>query len=105
MTYRYQDSQIKVASCFLYEVDLYKIAPNMVNILSSRYYISNKLLKVKEVEIVKRFKNFNIERFIVLIGAPISFIEENNLSVYELKKPVKKPIINYKKRKYEKRTS
>ena len=31
------------------------------NILSTRYYTSDKLLKVKEVEVIKRFKNFNIE--------------------------------------------
>lgn len=58
--------------------------------LSCRYYTSDKLLNVKEVEVVKRFKNFNIERFITLLGAPISFIEENNLPIYELKKPIKK---------------
>lgn len=60
------------------------------NILSCRYYTSNKLLNVKEVEVVKRFKNFHIERFITLLGAPMSFIEDNNLPIYELKKPSKK---------------
>lgn len=89
-TYRYQDSQIEVLPCFLYEVDLYKIAPMRANILSCRYYTSNKLLNVKEVEVVKRFKNFHIERFITLLGAPMSFIEDNNLPIYELKKPSKK---------------
>lgn len=60
------------------------------NILSCRYYTSNKLLNVKEVEVVKRFKNFHIERFITLLGAPMSFIEDNNLPIYELKKSSKK---------------
>lgn len=86
ITYRYQDCQIEVLPCFLYEVDLYFISPRRANLLSCRYYTSDTLLKVKEVEVIKRFKNFNIERFITLLGAPISFIEENNLPIYELKK-------------------
>lgn len=60
------------------------------NVLSTRYYTSNKLLEAKEVEVIKRFKDFNIERFITLLGAPQSFIEENNLPVYELKTNRKK---------------
>lgn len=86
ITYRYQDEQIEVLPYFLYEVSLYRIAPMRANILSTRYYTSDKLLNVKEVEVVKRFKNFNIERFITLLGAPQSFIEENNLPIYELKR-------------------
>ena len=60
------------------------------NVLSTRYYTSEKLLEVKEVEVIKRFKDFNIERFITLLGAPQSFIEENNLPIYELRKPIRK---------------
>lgn len=89
-TYRYQGNQIEVLPYFLYEVDLYSIFPKRTKILLSRYYTSNKLLNIKEVEVVKRFKNFSIQRFITLLGAPISFIEENNLPIYELKKPYKK---------------
>ena len=70
---------------FLYEVSLYRTTPKRVNLLLSRYYTSDKLLNVKEVEVVKRFRAFNIERFITLLGAPISFIEENDLPLYELK--------------------
>lgn len=61
-----------------------------VNMLSSRFYTSNKLLDVKEVEEIKRFKDFTIDRFITLLGAPMSFIEENNLPIYELRKPTRK---------------
>lgn len=90
ITYRYQDYQIEVLPCFLYGVDLYFVSPRRANLLSCRYYTSDRLLNVKEVEVVKRFKNFNVERFITLLGAPISFIEENNLPIYELKKSSKK---------------
>lgn len=66
---------------FLYEVELCFVSPKRFNTLSYRFYTSDKFLNVKEVEVVKRFKNFSILRFITLIGAPISFIEENNLLI------------------------
>lgn len=91
ITYRYEDYQIEVLPYFLYEVSIYRIAPMRANMLSTRYYTSDKLLEVKEVEVIKRFKDFNIERFITLLGAPKSFIEENNLPMYELKTNRKKP--------------
>lgn len=90
ITYRYQGSRVEVLPYFLYEVDIFRIAPMRANILSSRYYISDKLLNVKEVEVIKRFKSFNIERFITLLGVPQSFIEENNLPIYELRTNRKK---------------
>ena len=90
ITYSYQDLQIEVFPYFLYEVNIFRISPMRANILSSRYYISDKLLNVKEVEVIKRFRTFNIERFITLLGAPPSFIKENNLPIYELKTNRKK---------------
>lgn len=86
VTYRYQDSQIEVLPYFLYEVSIYKTAPKMSSILSSKFYTSKKLLEVEEMTILKRFRNFDIERYVTLLGAPQSFIEENNLPIYELKK-------------------
>ena len=89
-TYRYQDNQIEVLPYFLYAVDICIVAPKISLSFGYRYYTSNKLLNVKEVEVIKRFNNFNIERFITLLGATISFIKENNLSIYELKKHEKR---------------
>ena len=88
--YRYNDLQIIALPYFLYEVNIYKISRGIVNNLSCRFYKSNKFLSVKETEVVKRFKNFCLVRYITLMGAPISFIKENNLPIYELKKPIKK---------------
>lgn len=89
-TYRYQGCQIEVMPYFLYEVSLYRTTFRRVNLLLTRYYTSGSLLKVKENEVIKRFRTFNIERFITLLGAPMSFIEENNLPLYELKKHEKR---------------
>lgn len=55
---------------FLYVVELYRISKHRANIISSRYYISNKKLSVPESKVIKRFKEFHIERFITLLGAP-----------------------------------
>lgn len=90
--YEYRGNPIEVLPTFLYEVSLYKIFPNSASLLSSRYYTSNKLLKIEETKVVKRFKNFFIERFTTLLGTPISFIKDNNLSIYESKSIKKKKL-------------
>lgn len=82
--YRHWDGYpIEVLPYFLYEVSLYWMSPRRSNMLSCRYYTSDKPLKVKTVEVIKRFKHFHLERFITLLGAPMSFIEDNKLPIYE----------------------
>lgn len=85
--YCYSDLLIEVLPYFLYEVTIYRADSKRSNMLSCKYYISNKLLKVNEIKVLKRFKSFNIIKFITLLGAPKSFIEDNNLQVYN---PIKK---------------
>lgn len=75
---------------FLYEVSVYKLAPNMACILGSKFFKSDKLLNIKKDVEYKKAKDFTIVRYIDLLGAPMSFIEENNLPIYELRKPFKK---------------
>lgn len=87
--YRYKDCQLEVLPCFLYEVSIYRVDTTRANKLSSRYYTSDKPLNINEVEIIKRFGNFNLERFITLMGAPQSFIDDNNLPLYNLIKKKK----------------
>lgn len=55
---------------YLYIVELYRISKNRANVISTRYYISNKELEVSEVKVLKKFRNFSIERFITLLGSP-----------------------------------
>lgn len=84
--YEYNGRLIEELPYFLYEVCIYKISKNSANMLSSRYYIANKLLKVEENKITNKFKNFIIQRFINLLGVPKYFIEDNNLKIHEIKK-------------------
>ena len=90
VTYRYEDSQLKVMPFFVNDVGIYRISLNRVSSLSCNLYKSDRFLNLKERETIKKFKNFSIDRFITLLGAPMSFIEENNLPIFEFKKSKKK---------------
>lgn len=80
--FRFGNDKIEVLPYFLYEVTIYQISKNMVRLLESKYYKSDKLLNVKDTAI--RYKNYSLIRNITLLAAPIEFIKENNLQ--ELKK-------------------
>lgn len=80
--FRFGNDKIEVLPYFLYEVTIYQISKNMVRLLESKYYKSDKLLNVKDTAI--KYKNYSLVRNITLLAAPIEFIKENNLQ--ELKK-------------------
>lgn len=95
-TFRYNNSSLEVLPFFLYEVSIFRIEPFRAQSLSCKYFISNKFLDVPEIKVIKRFNKLSIERFITLVGAPMSFIEELDLPPYILQKSKK----NEKKRAY-----
>ena len=82
--YRFGDSKIEELPYFLYEVTIYQISKGMARLLESKYYKSDKLLKIKKSSSYKKYRNFSIIRCIDLLAAPIEFIKENKLS--EIKK-------------------
>lgn len=90
VSYLFGENRIEPMPYFLYEVSIYKIAKDMVGLLGSKYYKSDKLLKIKNEVEYKKFKDYQVVRYIDLLGAPMEFIEENNLPIYELRKPSKK---------------
>lgn len=90
VSYRFGENRIEPMPYFLYEVSIYKITKNMVCILDSKYYKSDKLLTIKKKAEYKKVKDGHIARFVDFLGAPIEFIRENNLPIYELRKPSKK---------------
>lgn len=90
ITYRYEGCQIEVLPYFLYEVSIYESHRNRFNVLDSKMYTSNKFLKVKTRTTLRKTKEYEIVRFIDLLGAPMSFIKENNLPIYELTSKRKK---------------
>jgi hypothetical protein len=48
----------------IYNVSIYKVYKNGFVMLSNRYYKSNKELNIKDIQIIKKFKNFLIIRYI-----------------------------------------
>lgn len=90
VSYRFGENRIEPMPYFLYEVSIYKITKNMAGLLDSKYYKSDKLLKIKNEVESKKYKDYSIVRYIDLLGAPMEFIRENNLPIYELRKPFKK---------------
>lgn len=90
VSYRFGENRIEPMPYFLYEVSIYKVTKNMAGLLDSKYYKSDKLLKIKDEVTCKKFKDYQIIRYIDLLGAPMEFIKENKLPIYELRKPSKK---------------
>lgn len=94
--YKYEGSLITVNPYFIYEVDLCRISKNRFNIIKSRLYKSTKFLKVKDIEVLRWYNSFTVERWITLLAAPMSFIEENDIPLYI--KPIKKRKKNERKK-------
>lgn len=83
VTYRFEGSQIEVLPYFLYEVSIDKLWKNGFCNLKSRYFKSDKFLKVRLTE-EKHYDGYSIVRSVTLLGAPYSFIKERNLPIYKL---------------------
>lgn len=95
IAYDYQGEPIEEMPYFLYEIEFWKIEANCAHVLKSSFYKTNKELEIQDSKVIKRYKSFRIMRFITLLGAPKSFIEENNLSIYI---PIKKRKRNVKRK-------
>ena len=89
--YLYKDNGIVEYNSFIYEVSLHKYWKNGYCLLGTKLFKSNKFIDVKKTHIYKKFKDYMIEKDIILIAAPYEFIREKNLKVY---KPI---ILNTKK--------
>lgn len=90
--YLWQGSLIEPCSYYKYEVCIYKYWKGGFCQLGSKYFKSDRLLNIKHASKYKHCNGYSIEKTIELVGAPIGFIEENNLSVY-------KPVLKNKKSK------
>ena len=88
-TYLLHGNRVEVMPYFLYEVSVYKITKDTTFLIKSRFYKSDKLLTIKNDVTVKRFKDYNVVRFVNILGVTKEFMEENYLQIYEAK-PKKK---------------
>ena len=83
-TYRFEGGQIESLPYFLYEVSVDKHWKNGFCNLKSRYFKSDRFLRVVLTEEIKRYDGYDIVRSVTLLGAPLNFIKEHNLPIYKL---------------------
>lgn len=87
-TYRFNNLQIEVLPYYLYEVSIYKCRDKEYSLLESKFYKSDKFITPYTKS--KTYKDSRIEKDVTLLGAPIEFIEDNRLPLYELFKKKRK---------------
>lgn len=92
--YSYKGSVIRALPYFLYEVKVYKHSRLEFIVLGSKFYKSDSLLKINFYNTVKYYDGYSIEHEMSLVGAPESFIKENDLQEY---KPIVKKLKKRKK--------
>lgn len=96
IAYEYNDIAIEEMPYFLYEVEYWKTdLLHCAYVLKSTFIKSDKELNLPENTLIKKSKLQYIYRYITLLGAPKSFIEENKLPIYI---PIKKRKRNVKKK-------
>lgn len=95
-SYRFGSNRVEIMPYFLYEVSIYKITKNMVCLVDSCFYKSDKLLKIKKDTTIIKHLNYSIVRFINILGVTEEFVEDNLLPIYE-NKSKKKTLKNNKK--------
>ena len=78
----YKDNIVELNPTFVYELTIYKYWKNGVSIEGSKLYLSDKLLRVKNRLVTKKYDDYTIEQDIALIGVPIEFIKENKLKQF-----------------------
>lgn len=72
-----------IADKFIYEVSIYKIFKDRVELAGTKLYSSNSKITIKKETIYKKRKKCIFMKSIEWIAAPKSFIEENHLNIIE----------------------
>lgn len=69
-----------VTDSFIYEISLYKIYKDRVELAGSQFYSANKKLSIKKETVYKKVKDCVFMKCIEWVAAPRDFIKENNLN-------------------------
>lgn len=70
-----------VSDSFVYEVSLYKIFKDRVELAGSQLYSSPKKISIKKETLYKKTKEYTLMKYIDWLAAPRDFIIENNLNI------------------------
>lgn len=78
-------SRIYPAPFFLYEVTTYKLYKDRAELIDSKFFKASKPLKTLGYKALKK-SDYLLEQTVAWIGAPMQFILDNNLPIYDPKK-------------------
>ena len=84
--YIYNNYDIEILPYFLYEVCINKYWKNGFCLLGHKYFKTDKPLNIKKTSIYKKYKDYLIEKEIILMSAPYEYILKNNLQRRIIKK-------------------
>lgn len=84
--YHSGDVKLTVYPSFLYEVQLYLIRKDRVECVGTKFFSSDKPLKVKESQFIKMDKEITCAKYITWIGAPLDYLRNNNFKVFNSEK-------------------
>lgn len=70
-----------VSDSFVYEVSLYKIFKDRVELAGSQLYSSPEKITIKKETLYKKTKEYTLMKCIDWLAAPRDFIIENNLNI------------------------
>lgn len=74
--------KLTVYSKFLYEVSLYKIWKDRVELFDSKFFVSEQPLKFKETTSVK-IKDYRLVKYITWLSAPLDYMLNNGFELYD----------------------
>lgn len=77
--YLYNNNIVGISSHFIYEATIYQLTPGTAVLLETKYFRSEKLLKISKETEIKRFSNFIIIKYINIIAVPIDFANDYKL--------------------------
>lgn len=74
----YQDgrNKIELLTTYLYELSIYAIGKNRVELVASKFISSKKEIRIKKPIQIKKCKGYIIEKSIVLLGAPQEYMDK-----------------------------
>ena len=81
--YQHKDHILNKADGFVYEIILYLVYKDRIELFDSKYIISKQLIKIKECEIKAVNKEYKQMKCIQLIAAPEKYLNENGYKAYE----------------------
>lgn len=76
-SYRSGNQRLKAGEQFLYEVNLYKDYKDRVEMVSSKYYVTNKPLNIPKNECMS-IEDFVLVKCVTWLEAPLDYLTKNN---------------------------